>query len=143
MIPVTAIEALQAALLQFSQSFQEIQVGQDEAPILDLCHALYVRTEHYRRKATPTQQQTEPMAELGNLLHFLGLLSDKGILQKVLTKDNQNNLKALMQGLKEMSLVEAGLRKKDLAGFLRNSGDTDILIDRHREIDHATKKKDS
>ena len=143
MIPITAIETLQAALLQFSQSFQNTAVGHNETPILDLCHALYVRTKHYRRNTTPTQQQTEPMDELGNLLHFLGLLSDKGILQKVLTKDNQNNLKALMQGLKEMSLVEAGLRKKDLAGFLRNSGDTDILIDRHREIDQVTKKKDS
>ena len=142
---VTIVEGLQAALLEFCREPRPDILGPDEGTIIDLCNSLYVRLEFKRRKLITNHASKDDPAqnELGGLLHFLGLLSDRGVLDRVLSEENAESLKTIMRGIREMGLVEAGLRKKDMAVFLKHSGDTDLLLDREQAIKDAAARKDA
>lgn len=147
-----AVERLQAALMQYTvrrKRFSEMSAN--EQTIEELCNALFMRLEHLKRcDADPKYDACEDKGkrlELGDLLHALGTLSDGGILEQVLSHENQDNLKSVLGSLQQVgqaqkSLLEEGLRKKDMAAFLAHSGDTDLLVDEQRKVSEAAARKD-
>lgn len=147
-----AVERLQAALIHYTQRRRRFsEMSRDEQTIEELCNALYMRLEHLKRcdddpKYDSCEEHKGKM-QLGDVLLSLAALSDSGILDQVLTDDNRASLKRVLSGVAKVgqaqrSLTEEALRKKDTAAYLSSSADTDLLVERHREIEDAAAKKD-
>ena len=137
------IEKLQNAILEFNNL--ETHYGdlpRDVRGVVDVCQALFMRLEKLKREGDEGEEPPEKNNKLGDALHMLAVFADNGILDNVLSPDNTDQLSGLLGNLSKVSKAEAGLRKKDAALFLKNSGDTDILIAKQDEIDELANKKD-
>jgi len=145
MCTVEAIVKLKAAILEFldtERDYAEISVA--ERRTRQLAEALNVKLDLLRQtlESGPNPPDTADEVELSETFHVLGALAESGDLRRTLSEGNARLLRQMLNSIKEVGLAEAGLRKKDLAGYLRNSGDTDLLLQKQQELEAAAKKKD-
>ena len=139
------IETVQEGLLLLTERAEFTELTKLEQRAVHYSNALYVILAKLLKCGDNCKdkdgKQEEP-SELGGLFHQLAALADTGKLGQALTGSNAQYLKQVFGEVAEVGLAAAGLRKKDAALFLSSSADTDLLLDKQREIDEAARKKD-
>lgn len=146
MSKLESIEKLKSAILEFTAGDRHYSdLSGAEQRVHELCQALNTRLDHFKLEIERGGDEPagDDGSEMEDLFHILGALAQKGALAQALSPENAAVLRETLSVAKQAGLNEIGLRKKDLAAYLRDSGDTDLMLQKHDDIDEAARKKDN
>jgi hypothetical protein len=140
------IEKLEAELVEFTRTdLHYSDMPRDQQRVWDLAEALFLSLQHLKASIeNGGESPPDAKLEMADTFRKLSMLAEAGVLEETLSPGNAKAVRDLCHGLESVghSLAEQGLRKKDMASYLTKSGDTDLLLEKHRQLDEAAAKKD-